>query len=48
MPGSDRASLDSLLGPGCDPTYFDIRSARRRLYDYERTIGEVLRGFYER
>ena len=38
----------SLLGPGCDPTYFDIRSALRRLYDYERTISEVLHGFYER
>ena len=48
IPGSDRASLRSLLGPGCDPTFFDIRSIRRRLYDYERTIGEVLHGFYER
>ena len=38
----------SLLGKGFDPSYFDIRSARRRLYDYERTISEVLHGFYER
>ena len=48
MPGSDRASLQSLLGKDFDPSFFDIRSARRRLYDYERTIGEVLHGFYER
>ena len=48
MPGSDRASLQSLLGKNFDPSFFDIRSARRRLYDYERTIGEVLHGFYER
>ena len=38
----------SLLGPHFDPAFFDIRSARRRLYDYERTISEVLHGFYER
>lgn len=38
----------SLLGEGFDPAYFDYRPIRRRLYDYERTIGEVLRGFYER
>lgn len=31
-----------------DPANFDILSARRRLYDYERTISEVLHGFYER
>ena len=38
----------SLLGGDCfNPAYFDIRSARRRLYDYERTISEVLHGFYE-
>lgn len=38
----------SLLGPHFDPEFFDNRSARRRLYDYERTISEVLHGFYER
>ena len=38
----------SLLGKGFDPSYFDIRSARRRIYDYERTIGEVLNSFYVR
>ena len=38
----------SLLGKGFDPAYFDVRSARRRIYDYERTVGEVLHGFYER
>ena len=38
----------SLLGLHFDPAFFDIRSARRRLYDYERTISEVLHGFYER
>ena len=38
----------SQLGEGFDPARFDLRSARRRLYDYERTIGEVLHGFYER
>lgn len=38
----------ALLGNGFNPAYFDFRSARRRLYDYERTIGEVLQGFYER
>lgn len=38
----------SLLGKGFDPAYFDIRSARRRIYDYERTVGEVLNGFYVR
>ena len=38
----------SLLGEGFDPAVFDIRAIRRRLYDYERTIGEVLHGFYER
>ena len=31
-----------------DPAHFDILSVRRRLYDYERTISEVLHGFYER
>ena len=31
-----------------DAAHFDIHSTRRRLYDYERTIGEVLHGFYER
>ena len=41
-------SFRSLLGVHFDPTFFDIRSVRRRLYDYERTIGEVLQGFYER
>ena len=25
-----------------------FRAIHHRLYDYERTIGEVLRGFYER
>ena len=38
----------SLLGPHFDPAFFDILSSRRRLYDYERTISEVLHGFYER
>ena len=38
----------SLLGKGFDPSYFDISSARRRIYDYERTIGEVLNSFYVR
>jgi hypothetical protein len=38
----------SLLGSHFDPEVFDVRSARRRIYDYERTIGEVLHGFYER
>lgn len=38
----------SLLGEGFDPAFFDFRATRRRLYDYERTIGEVLHGFYER
>ena len=38
----------SLLGKNFDPSFFDIRFARRRLYDYERTIGKVLHGFYER
>lgn len=38
----------SLLGEGLGPAYFDFRAIRRRLYDYERTIGEVLHGFYER
>ena len=33
---------------GFGPARFDLRSARRRLYDYERPIGEVLNGFYER
>lgn len=31
-----------------DPAHFDILSARRRICDYERTISEVLHGFYER
>ena len=48
MPGSDRASLRSLLGKDFDPTFFDISPIRRRFYDYERTIVEVLHGFYER
>ena len=38
----------SMLGDHFDPAYFDIRAARRRIYDYERTISEVLHGFYER
>ena len=38
----------SQFGKDFDPAYFDIRSIRRRLYDYERTISEVLHGFYER
>ena len=38
----------SLLGKNYDPAFFDIRYARLRLYDYERTIGEVLHGLYER
>ena len=38
----------SLLGNNFDPAFFDIRPIRRRFYDYERTIGEVLHGFYER
>lgn len=38
----------SLLGNNFDPAFFDIRPIRRRLYDYERTIVEVLHGFYER
>ncbi len=38
----------SLLGLHFEPAFFDILSARRRLYDYERTISEVLHGFYER
>ena len=38
----------SLLGEGFDPASFDFRAIRRRLYDYEQTIGEVLHGFYER
>ena len=48
MPGSDRASHRSLLVEGFDPAFFDIRPIRRRLCDYERTIGEVLHGFCER
>lgn len=38
----------SLFDENFDPANFDILSARRRLYDYERTISEVLHGFYER
>lgn len=38
----------SLLWPQFDPAFFEIRSARCRLHDYERTINEVLHGFYER
>lgn len=38
----------SQLGDMFAPSRFDLSSARRRLYDYERTIGEVLQGFYER
>jgi hypothetical protein len=37
-----------LLVEGFDPAFFDIRPIRRRLCDYERTIGEVLHGFCER
>lgn len=48
MPGPDRASLESLFGPHFDPAVFGIRAIRRRLYDYERNIGEVLHVFYER
>ena len=40
--------FQSMLGPHFDPAFFDILSARRHLYDYERTISEVLHGFYER
>ena len=49
--GRFRSLLESLHGPNFDPGAFTpahLNTARRRLYDYERTIGEVLHGFYER
>lgn len=44
----DYEQFRSQLGDGFDPARFDLYSVRRRLYDYERTVSEVLHGFYER
>ena len=44
----DFYSPDYTLSQIWDKFVLFIRSVRRRLYDYERSISEVLHGFYER
>lgn len=39
-------SIRQWMGEDFDPHFFDLRGARRRVDDFQRTIGEVRWGFY--
>lgn len=39
-------SIRQLMGEDFDPHFFDLRSARHRVDDFQRTIGEARWGFY--
>ena len=39
-------SIRQWMGEDFDPHLFDLRGARRRVYDFQRTIGEARWGFY--
>ena len=41
-------SIRQWMGKDFDPHFFDLRSARRRVDDFQRTIGEARRGFYRK
>ena len=39
-------SIRQWMGEDFDPYFFDLRGARRRVDDFQRTIGEARWGFY--
>ena len=44
----EHESICQWMGEDFDPHFFDLRFARRRVDDFQRTIGEARWGFYHK